>query len=115
MIADYLKFLWTNAIASIEKAETRAIVKTTPYVVVLTFPALWKPDAVQKMREAAELAGITAARSQRTVAPTALHVVEEPEAAALATYADMSWNHAAFRVSQITTSCLSLNQYLSSS
>jgi hypothetical protein len=100
VIADYLRFLWDNAIASIEKSEPSAVVNTTPYVVVLTFPALWKPDAVQKMRDAAAQAGIDGPRRRTTVAPTTLYTVEEPEAAALATYADLRENHLAFKVGE---------------
>jgi hypothetical protein len=100
VIADYLKFLWDNAIATIEKSETNAVVNSTPYVVVLTFPALWKPYAVQKMRDAAQVAGILATRSRTAVTPTVLHTVEEPEAAALAIYGDMRENRSAFGVSE---------------
>jgi hypothetical protein len=99
VIADYLRFLWDNAIATIEKSETNAVVNSTPYVVVLTFPALWKPYAVQKMWDAAQQAGILAPRSRMSVTATVLHTVEEPEAAALAIYGDMRENRSAFRVS----------------
>jgi hypothetical protein len=100
VIADYLRFLWNNTIAAIEKSETRAVVDSTPYVVVLTFPALWETDATQKMQDAAKQAGILDPRRRTTVAATTLHTVEEPEAAALATYADLRENHSAFSVSE---------------
>jgi molecular chaperone DnaK (HSP70) len=103
VIADYLRFLWTNTVASIEQSEESAVVNATPYVVVLTFPALWKSDAIQRMRDAAALAGILDPRRRATVTPTVLHTVEEPEAAALATYADLRENHAAFRVCRMPT------------
>lgn len=98
VIADYLRFLWNNTIAAIEKSETRAVVDSTPYVVVLTFPALWETEATQRMQDAAKQAGILDPRRRTTVAATTLHTVEEPEAAALATYADLRENHAAFSV-----------------
>ncbi|TID21337.1 actin-like ATPase domain-containing protein [Venturia nashicola] len=100
VIADYLRFLWNNTIAAIEKSETRAVVDSTPYVVVLTFPALWETEATQRMQDAARQAGILDPRRRTTVAATTLHTVEEPEAAALATYADLRENHAAFSVGQ---------------
>lgn len=88
VIADYLRFLWRHTTAAIERAETRATANATRYVVMLTFPAIWKPDAVKKMKDAAELAGIM---DERPLAEgTMLYTVEEPEAAALATYSDLS-------------------------
>ncbi|QDS74369.1 hypothetical protein FKW77_004996 [Venturia effusa] len=100
VIADYLKFLWNNAIATIKRSETSALVDSTPCVVVLTFPLLWKPYAVQRMRDAAQRAGILAPRSRTSVAPTILHTVEEPEAAALAIYGDRRRDRSAFGIGQ---------------
>jgi molecular chaperone DnaK (HSP70) len=100
VIADYLRFLWNHVTAAIEKSEMQAVVRVTPYVVVLTFPAIWKPDAVEKMKSAAKRAGILEPRGR--AGKTVLHTVEEPEAAALATYADLSEDHPAFTVSKQT-------------
>lgn len=98
VVADYLRFLWNHTTAAIEASETQAVVRATPYVVVLTFPAIWKPDAVQRMRDAAKKAGILEPRGR--AGETELYTVEEPEAAALATYADLSEESPAFNVSR---------------
>jgi molecular chaperone DnaK (HSP70) len=86
VVADYLRFLWTHVLAAIERAKTKPVLNTTTFHVVLTFPAIWKADAMQKMRDAAQKAGIL---DRRRAGPTVLDLVPEPEAAALATYADI--------------------------
>jgi hypothetical protein len=88
VVADYLRFLWNHVKGVIERSKTKLVVDTTPFQVVLTVPAIWKADAIQKMRNAAAKAGILATRA--TGLETVLYTVPEPEAAALATYADLA-------------------------
>jgi molecular chaperone DnaK (HSP70) len=88
VIADYLRFLWEHVKGVIERSKTKLVADTTPFQVVLTVPAIWKADATQIMRNAAARAGILAVRASGL--ETVLHTVPEPEAAALATYADLA-------------------------
>jgi hypothetical protein len=86
VVADYLRFLWIHVLAAIERAKTRPVLNTTAFHVVLTFPAIWQADAMQKMRVAVQKAGIL---DRRRAGTTVFDLVPEPEAAALATYADI--------------------------
>jgi hypothetical protein len=99
VVTDYLRFLWTQTEAAIAKVHLQRV-RNAPYVVVLTVPAIWKPDAIQKMRDAAKGAGILA---HREVGETVLHIVAEPEAAAFATHSDCAEGNGegTFKVSQV--------------
>ena len=90
VVADYLRYLWRRAEESIKKSRNSTVVNASIYVVVLTHPAIWPAHACQKMRRAAEQAGIA---DFRRAGPTTLHLVSEPEAAALATYEDAGGHH----------------------
>ncbi|KAF3767179.1 hypothetical protein M406DRAFT_39951 [Cryphonectria parasitica EP155] len=63
-----------------------AMVNICRFNVVITVPAMWSLEAQMKMRTAAKMAGIL---SRRLAGETTLTLVAEPEAAALATLADM--------------------------
>jgi hypothetical protein len=65
-----------------KRARGAGAVDGLPFKVALTVPAIWKPYAHEKMREAARAAGIL---SSRVCGQTTLKLVSEPEAAALAT------------------------------
>lgn len=75
-VADYLRMLWDHAISSIKRDRGQTAVNGLPFKVVITIPA------EKKMRDAAQKAGILAARP---CGQTTLDFVQEPEAAALAT------------------------------
>jgi hypothetical protein len=81
-VADYLRLLWEHAISSIQRDRGQRAVDGLPFKVVLTTPAVWPPYAQRKMRDAAQKAGIL---RHRPCGPTTLDLVQEPEAAALAT------------------------------
>jgi len=86
VIGDYLYFLWNHTLENIIKDQTEAGVDGTPFRVVITVPAVWNQKANARMRKAALAAGIL---DQRLAGETILHIVSEPEAAALATFEDM--------------------------
>jgi hypothetical protein len=85
-VSDYLRLLWNHAIANIEKDFGSVVVEGLPFQVVCTVPAVWTTQAVSRMRQAAEDAGILA---HRLAGETTLRFVSEPEAAALATFDDL--------------------------
>lgn len=78
-VTDYLSMLWKHAMASIKRARGSAV-DGTPFKVVITVPAIWKPYAKEKMKKAAKNAGIL---DYRIAGETTLNFVDEPEAAAL--------------------------------
>jgi hypothetical protein len=81
-VADYLSLLWDHTMSSMKRARGAGAVDGLPLKVVLTVPAIWKPYAHEKMRNAARAAGIL---NPRPCGETTLKLVSEPEAAALAT------------------------------
>jgi hypothetical protein len=85
VISDYLRLIWSHALACITKARGAAVVQGMQFHVVLTIPAIWKSYARQEMQIAAASAGIL---KKRDAGPTTLIFAPEPEAAALATFAD---------------------------
>jgi molecular chaperone DnaK (HSP70) len=85
-VADYLRLLWQHAVANMKRNLGEAMVDGLAFEVVCTVPAVWSIAAVNKMRMAADDAGITA---ERLVGTTSLEFVSEPEAAALATFEDL--------------------------
>ncbi|OCK99574.1 actin-like ATPase domain-containing protein [Cenococcum geophilum 1.58] len=84
-VGDYLRELWKHTIESIEREFGQSAVRGLPFRVVVTVPAIWKPYAQQRTREAVHKAGIL---KGRLCGETILHLVPEPEAAALATLAE---------------------------
>ncbi|KAF2726578.1 hypothetical protein EJ04DRAFT_517742 [Polyplosphaeria fusca] len=85
-VADYLRLLWAHALKSIEREFGEIALEGLPFNVVLTVPAVWTTKAVNRMRAAANSAGIL---DDRLAGQTTLHFVSEPEAAALATFDDL--------------------------
>jgi hypothetical protein len=79
--ADYLNHLWNHAVERIEQAKSASFVKGTPCRVVLTVPAIWGHQASDRMKQAAERAGIL---NRKRFGETSLELVSEPEAAAQA-------------------------------
>ncbi|KAK3935666.1 hypothetical protein QBC46DRAFT_461963 [Diplogelasinospora grovesii] len=79
VIIRYLRKLWEHAYAQIR---TRIDVDNLPLKVAITIPAIWPMEARTAMQTAAVLAGIL---SPRAIGRTTLELVQEPEAAGLAT------------------------------
>jgi molecular chaperone DnaK (HSP70) len=101
VIGDYLKFLWDQVTAAIERSQTLEAVNGIPYTVVLTVPAIWNEEAIAKMKIAAKRAGIL---DRRRAGETDLQFIQEPEAAALATYADVG-EYQVFQPGQLFIVC----------
>ncbi|KAJ4401976.1 hypothetical protein N0V85_005400 [Neurospora sp. IMI 360204] len=85
-IAVYLRCLWNHSIQRITESVSRALVNYSKFHVVMTLPAIWPDYARARMREAANLAGIL---GPRAAGETELTFLSEPEAGAIATFADM--------------------------
>ncbi|KAF3051884.1 hypothetical protein E8E11_011099 [Didymella keratinophila] len=85
-VTDFLRLLWAHAVANIEKQAGEEFVNGLSFKVVCTVPAIWRNDAISKMREAAKVAGIL---ETRLAGETTLSFVSEPEAAAIATFEDL--------------------------
>lgn len=85
-VADYLRLLWQHALSNMKRNLGEAMVEGLAFQVVCTVPAVWSTNAVNKMRTAAQDAGIT---THRFAGATTLEFVSEPEAAALATFEDL--------------------------
>ena len=85
VISDYLRLLWNHSIDSISSDRGGPEYMAHPFRVVLTVPAIWRHKALKKMRKAATDAGIL---NERSAGKTKLYLISEPEAAALATFAD---------------------------
>lgn len=79
VVADYLRNIWEHTLKEIK---TKVDVDVLPLRVALTIPAIWPHYARERMKKAAEEAGIT---KSRPIGQTTLELIEEPEAAALAT------------------------------
>ncbi|KAM7215780.1 hypothetical protein V8F06_008803 [Rhypophila decipiens] len=82
LVADYLRLLWEHVTDSIIKARGASVVDAMTFHVVVTVPAIWKDYARDKMRTAAQMAGILVSRP---AGDTTLSFAPEPEAAALST------------------------------
>lgn len=79
LIADYLRKIWEHTLSDIS---VQVDIDALPLRVVITVPAIWPQYAREKMKAAAQRAGIL---EYRPIGKTVLHLVEEPEAAALET------------------------------
>ncbi|KAI1735230.1 hypothetical protein F4680DRAFT_453138 [Xylaria scruposa] len=86
LVGDYLKVLWNHTIADIRARKGANLVNGTRYHVVLSVPAIWKDYVRDRMRQAAQRAGIF---EDRLAGKTSLDFISEPEAAALATLPDL--------------------------
>ncbi|KAG6041415.1 hypothetical protein E4U41_004513 [Claviceps citrina] len=87
IVSKYLQLLWNHAINNIEIAFDGDSMAKCRFDVVMTLPAIWPPYAQQRMKQAAEMAGIL---EQRPCGTTLLRFVSEPEAAALSTLGDQA-------------------------
>lgn len=85
-VTDLLGKLWEHILADIRRALGSGI-DGIPFNVVLTVPAVWTTRAVSRMRKAAKDAMISAPRD---AGETTINFVSEPEAAAMATFDDLS-------------------------
>lgn len=92
--ADYLRLLWHHTLERVESQHGASTVAKMPFTVVITVPAIWQGYVRTKMRAAVRKAGIldprpTPDEAQKTLAPTTLSFISEPESAALATLTDL--------------------------
>ncbi|KAI8950836.1 hypothetical protein F4801DRAFT_601851 [Xylaria longipes] len=82
VISDYLSKVWEHVLDVIIRARGRQFVNTRRFHVVVTVPAIWQDDPIQRMERALRKAGIL---NKRPGCPDTTHAfVSEPEAAALA-------------------------------
>jgi len=82
LIADFLSYLWEHTCREIALEMGADNVEALPFRVALTIPAIWPQYSRTMMKEAARRAKILKGRD---IGETSLTLVEEPEAAALAT------------------------------
>lgn len=82
VVTDYLTQLWDHTMAVIRTRVTKLLLENLTIKIVLTVPAIWDHVAQALTREAAEKAGLLARPG------TTLHLIGEPEAAALAVFND---------------------------
>lgn len=87
VIADYLRELWAHALENIVHEVGHGFLEATKIQLVFTIPAIWPAYAQVRMKRAIECAGLL---DPRPAGETTLMFINEPEAAALATVADMS-------------------------
>ncbi|KAF2199489.1 actin-like ATPase domain-containing protein [Delitschia confertaspora ATCC 74209] len=73
----YLSFLYKHLISVLEQRLSASVVNDTPIDFVLTVPAIWSNSAKQKTEKAAVRAGFKGSKK--------IHLVSEPEAAAIYT------------------------------
>ncbi|KAK1783177.1 hypothetical protein QBC45DRAFT_466942 [Copromyces sp. CBS 386.78] len=90
-IAVYLRCLWNHCIQRITESVSKTLVNYSKFQVVMTLPAIWPDYARCRMRVAANLAGIL---GHRAAGETELTFLSEPEAGAIATFADMEGRQA---------------------
>ncbi|KAF4428916.1 hypothetical protein F53441_14029 [Fusarium austroafricanum] len=79
VVGFYLRNVWDHTYAVLR---SMLDIDNLPLRVAITIPAIWPPYAQNAMREAAKIAGIM---KYRDIGETTLTLVQEPEAAALAT------------------------------
>ncbi|RYP20439.1 hypothetical protein DL765_002815 [Monosporascus sp. GIB2] len=87
--ADYLKQLWQHTMKAIEKVKGPSLIRVTPIHVVLTVPAIYQDYGRERMRRAAELAGIL--KKRPVCEDTTLSFVTEPESAVMATLPELDY------------------------
>ncbi|RYP90204.1 hypothetical protein DL770_003667 [Monosporascus sp. CRB-9-2] len=83
------RWLSTHARNTIEKAKGPSLIKAAPIHVVLTVPAIYQDYGRERMRRAAELAGILDKRP--LCDDTTLSFVTEPESAVIATLPELDY------------------------
>jgi hypothetical protein len=97
LISRFLKKLWEHTMDEIQIQIDASDLEALPFRVAITIPAIWPQYARERMREAAKRAGII---SHRPIGETFFMLVEEPEAAALATLFERR-NYPDIRVSNL--------------
>ncbi|EGO59403.1 hypothetical protein NEUTE1DRAFT_39823 [Neurospora tetrasperma FGSC 2508] len=85
-VTTFLRHLWEHSIDCITRSISKGMVNYAQFHIVITLPAIWPSYAREKMRLAAEQAGML---DKRMGVETQLTFISEPEAAAIATLADM--------------------------
>ncbi|OAA54523.1 Heat shock protein Hsp70 [Niveomyces insectorum RCEF 264] len=85
LVAEYLRALWQHTMEDVRGQKDARALQNARFKVALTIPAIWPYYARQLMKRAVDRAGIL---EQRDMGDTTLELVEEPEAAALATLLD---------------------------
>ncbi|KAH7127552.1 hypothetical protein EDB81DRAFT_951146 [Dactylonectria macrodidyma] len=88
IVGFYLKKVWDHAYVTLNSMMD---IENLPLRVAITIPAIWPAYAHSAMKEAAKIAGIT---KPRDIGETTLILVQEPEAAALASL----FQHSSFPV-----------------
>lgn len=86
LVACYLKLLWHHTLETIKRAKGQSLIELCKFHITITLPAIWPHYVQNKMKKAAELAGLL---DKRQAGPTTLFFISEPEAAALATLSEM--------------------------
>jgi hypothetical protein len=81
VIADYLGLVWKFTIGEIQKHHTADVKTAFKFRIVITIPAIWNPEAVEKTKRAISKAGLPG--------NALVQAVEEPAAAAIATLNQM--------------------------
>jgi len=81
-------YRWAHIVAGIKRSVGEVLFDISALQVVITLPAIWPHYAQARMRQAATAAGILA--TNKLGAQTSIAFISEPEAAALATFQDMT-------------------------
>jgi molecular chaperone DnaK (HSP70) len=81
LVTKYLKFLHEKTIAELESLLTPGFVRSSPIEFWFTTPAIWSAKAMEATKEAAQKAGFGPTPSRPN---DKLHLIKEPEAAAIA-------------------------------
>ena len=81
LVAMFLRGLWDHALAAITRSLGKTKVDTSKLHIVLTIPAIWPHYIQNRMKAAAQRAGLL---NDREAGKTTLDFLAEPEAAALA-------------------------------
>ncbi|KAK8075484.1 hypothetical protein PG997_010147 [Apiospora hydei] len=80
-MTDYLKQIWNHTLNHLRRTRGSGLFESTPFIVILTVPAIWTESSRKRMREAAKRAGIL---DECLPGATTLKFISEPEAAAIA-------------------------------
>ncbi|UNI14703.1 hypothetical protein JDV02_001305 [Purpureocillium takamizusanense] len=87
MVAAFLRRLWEHSLSLIIRELGNDSVERSKFHIVITVPAIWQPYAQERMRQAAQKAGLL---TKRECGDTQLSLLSEPEAAALAVVSRLS-------------------------
>lgn len=84
VVSDYLRKVWNHVMKTIARAQGQQWLDNRPLHVVVTVPAIWQDDAIQRMRCALAKVGILNKRPG--CRDTTHEFISEPEAAVLAAF-----------------------------